>query len=312
MIKTVLITGIAGFLGSHLAERLIHDGYAVVGLKLADSDLWRLEPFAEKLKLYDADSRDFERIFTENKIDCIIHLATYYTKDHPSPDEMTQMIDANIKSPTELCELADNYNVRYFINTGTFFEYKLGSPDLIQENDERSAYNFYAATKIAFSELLRFFTEKKDLTAIDFKLFAPFGEKDNEKLIVFLVKSLLDGSHVEFSGGEQAWNFTYVDDIIEAYACALKRMDGLAEKYTVLNVGSGSTVTIREIVEKLEKISGKKLDIEWGAKTYRENEIFHVNCDNSRLKKVLGWEQKFDVDSGLEKTYRYYATAANL
>lgn len=307
MIRTVLITGVAGFIGSHLAERLISDGVDIIGLKRSATDTWRIDHILEKMRLYDTDTCDLEEIFTENKIDCIIHLATYYTKQHSSLEEVEKMIDTNVKFPAKLCQLAVGNHVKYFINTGTFFEYALGKNEPIRECDEKSSYNFYASTKIAFSDILQFFSRDGLLFSLDFKLFAPFGEKDNEKLILFLIKSLQHGTHVDFSGGEQRWNFTYVDDIVEAYVKALQKMPSLSEYYTPLNVGYDTTVTIREVAEKLEKISGKKFDIAWGVKPYIPNEIFYANCDNSHLKRILGWEQKFDIDSGLKKTFEYYS-----
>lgn len=305
--KTVLITGVAGFIGSHLAERLVDDGVDVIGLKRSTTDTWRIDHISEKIRLYDADTCDLEEIFIENKIDCIVHLATYYTKQHSSLEEVEKMVDTNVKFPAKLCQLAVDNHVKYFINAGTFFEYALGKNEPIRECDKKSAYNFYASTKIAFSDILRFFSKDGLLISVDFKLFAPFGEKDNEKLIFFLIKSLQNGTHVDFSGGEQCWNFTYIDDIVEAYVKALEKMPSLLEHYTSLNIGYDTAVTLKEVVGKLEKISGKKLDINWGAKPYIPNEIFYANCDNSQLKMILGWEQKFDIDSGLKRTFEYYS-----
>lgn len=306
MIQTVLITGVAGFIGSHLAERLLSEGVEVIGLKRSSTDTWRIERLLGQIKLYDTDTCDLNQVFSENKIDCIIHLATCYIKQHTSFREVEEMSDTNITFPAKLCQLASEHEVRYFVNTGTFFEYALGKKEPITETDKKGAYNFYASTKIAFSDILRFFSESGKLTAIDFKLFAPFGEKDNEKLVLSLIKSLKAGTHVDFSGGEQCWNFTYVGDIVEAYVRALKKIPSLKEQYVPLNVGYSTAVTIKELVRKLEEISGKTLDITWGAKPYVPNEILYVNCDNSQLKSVLGWEQKFDIDSGLQKTFNYY------
>lgn len=306
MIRKVLITGVAGFIGSHLAERLLDEGIEVVGLKRSGTDTWRISHLLRKIRLYDTDTCDLEQVFSENQVDCIIHLATCYIKQHTSFREVEQMVDTNVTLPAKLCQLAVEHGVKYFINTGTFFEYALGKKEPLVETDERQAYNFYASTKIAFSDILRFFADNGQLTVIDFKLFAPFGEKDNEKLVLFLIKPLLSRAHIDFSGGEQCWNFTYVGDIVEAYVRALEKITGLPERYVTINVGYDKTLTIREVVRKLEGIAGKKLDITWGAKSYIANEIFYANCNNAKLKQVLGWQQKFDVDSGLKKTFDYY------
>lgn len=310
MMQTVLITGIAGFIGSHLAERLVRDGVRVVGIKRSGTDLWRIEHLKEHVSLYDADQEGMTNLFREHKVDAVIHLATHYIKHHTTSQETEEMLAANVVFPTTLCEYAIKQGVRYWINTGTFFEYDLSGKEPLQETSPEKSYNFYAATKRAFSDILRYFADTNQLTVVDCRLFAPFGEKDNEKLVLFLIKSLLQGVHIDFSGGEQQWNFTYVGDIVEAYVKVLEKISLLSERYMVLNVGYDTTVTLQELAKKLEQIAGKQLDITWGAKPYIANEIFYANCDNSKLRKVFGWEQKFDIDSGLRRTFEYYAHQA--
>jgi len=305
MIKTVLLTGATGFIGSHLLEKLLEKKIKVVVLKRFSSDIWRIEKFLDKIKSYNIDKTGLEQAFKENKIDCIIHLATKYIKRDESAKDIEEMIDTNVRFPSLLCQLCLQYGVNYFINTGTFFEYKI-QKKLISENDEKQAYNFYAASKLAFSEILRFYSQNHGLKVAEFRLFAPFGEKDNEKLIVFLIKSLLRGMEIEFSGGEQRWNFTYVKDIVGAYLTALSNF-GKISNYEEFNVGYNKVYSIKEITKKIEKIAkDKKFRIVWGAKPYVSNEIFYVNCDNSKIKKVLKWKPVFNIDLGLEATYNYY------
>lgn len=305
MIKTVLLTGATGFIGSHLLERLLEEGYKVVALKRSFSDTWRIEKLLGQTKFYDVDKSGLELPFKENKIDCVAHLAGTYVKKHKTVADVEGLVDNNIRFPSRICQLCVQHGVKYFINTGTFFEYDISNRP-IREDDRKQPYNLYAALKLAFSELLNFYAHEYDFKTIDFKLSATFGEKDNEKLIVFLIKSLLNGAEIEMSGGEQRWNFTYVKDIVQAYIRALENFDKI-EEYESFNVGYSEAYSIREVAEKLEKIAGdKKFRIAWGAKPYIENEIFYANCDNSKVKRVLKWEPVFNIDSGLAATYKYY------
>ncbi|MDD5627244.1 MAG: NAD(P)-dependent oxidoreductase [Patescibacteria group bacterium] len=304
MIKTVLVTGAAGFIGSHLLENLLKKNYRVIALLHSASNNTRIEPFRRAVKIYYSDKNELGLIFKESHIDCIIHLATKYIKKHNNLNEVEEMIDTNVKFPSLLCQLAIQAEVKYFINTGTFSEYKMKNLPL-KEEDEKCAYNLYAATKLSFAEILKYYANSYNFKVIDFKLFAPFGDRDNEKLMAFLIKSLNKGEEIEFSGGEQRWNFTYVKDIAQAYLCALKHFNKIV-KFEGFNVGYDKAYSIKEITKKIEKIANKKFNIIWGAKPYIENEVYYVNCDNSKLKKILKWKPLYNLDYGLEKTYYYY------
>ena len=307
MKKNILITGGAGFIGSHLVEQLIKENkHNVIVLSLSDTVNSRLDSFRDKIKIIYTDKVSLEKVFKTNKIDCIVHLATRYIKSHGSVAEVAEMVDSNIKFPSTLCELAKENNVKCFINTGTFFEYQLGKKRKIKEGDPENPYNFYSATKAAFSEILKYYSSNFGIKVIDFKLFAPFGEKDNEKLLTFLISSLMNGKEIDFSGGEQTWNFTYVRDIAKAYRLAINHIGKMSPGYLSINVGYDKAISIKQLAGKLEKISGKKFKINWGAKPYVENEIFYVNCDNSLLKKTMGWQPDYDIDSALSSTYEYY------
>jgi len=309
MIKKILITGATGFIGSHLVNKLLKDGYELIIIKRSTSCTWRVANILNKVISFDCDNIDLEDIFAKNKIDCVIHLATNYIKSHKNISEVKSMINDNINFPSTLVELCIKYNVTNFINTGTFFEYKMQDKPL-KETDKIEPYNFYATTKVAFSNVLKYYSKNFNLKVIDFKLFAPFGEKDNEKLIVFLIKSLIDKKKINFSGGKQSWNFTYIKDIVQAYIKALEKIETI-KGYKSFNVGYNQTHNIKSVVKYLEKISGKMLNINWNTKPYTDNEIFYVNCNNDRIKKDLKWNPQFNLQSGLKKTYNYYLNKKN-
>lgn len=309
MIKNILISGTTGFIGSHVTEEALKKGFNVIALKRSDSDVWRIKDFIDRVKLYDIDQVSLERIFDENKIDCIIHLGSKYIKNHTTLDEAEEMIDFNVGFSSKLCEICVERGIKYFVNTGSFFEYKQKKEPLI-ESDEIAPYNFYSATKTAFSDILKYYAVAFDFKAVNLRLFANFGEKDNEKMILFLIKSLINGAkEIKFSGGEQKWNFTYVKDTAKAFICAVEKIEQSENKYEVVNVGYDKAYSIKEIVGILEEISGKKLDIRWGSVPYIRNEIFYSNCSNKKAKEFLGWVPDYDFIKGMKNTYDYYLKA---
>lgn len=309
MIKNILISGATGFIGSHVTEEALKKDFNIIALKRSDFDIWRIKDFVDRVKLYDIDKISLEQIFNENKIDCVIHLGSKYIKNHTTLGETEEMINFNVGFSSKLCEICVETGVKYFVNTGSFFEYKQKDEPLV-EKDKIAPYNFYSATKAAFSDILKYYTSVYDFRVIDLKLFANFGEMDNEKMILFLIKSLINSAkEIKFSGGEQKWNFTYVKDTAKAFICAVEKIEQSDNNYEVVNVGYDKVYSIREIVKILEEISGKKLDIEWGAAPYVKNEIFYSNCDNKKAKEFLGWAPDYDFIQGIKNTYNYYLKA---
>jgi len=297
------VTGATGFIGSHLVKRLVGEGYKVVGIKRTSSKMDRLGEISSKIKWYGVGEMQLDKMFKENKIKAVMHLATKYVKSGETSKEVDEMIETNLKLGMRLVEKCVEYGVKSFINTGSFFEFEVVGKK-IKEGDKKSAYNLYAGMKLGFSQVLKYFAGQGKLRAVDMKLFAPFGDGDNFKLVQFLVKNLKENKVVEFSGGEQRWNFTYVGDIVEALMVGLGRVEGV-KGYTEVCVGYDRAVSIRMLVRKLEKIAGRKLRIKWGAKEYADNEIMQVSCDNTKLKK-WGWRVKYGLNGGLKRTYNGY------
>ncbi len=308
MIKTIFLTGGNGFIGSHLLKALLESGYRAIISTRANSDLGRIHHLTKKVRLVDASKKSLVRTFSTEEIDCVIHLAAKYIKNHENSDGVDQMIDSNIKFPSFICQLCLDHKVKYFINTGTFFEY-LQQNRPLKESSKIVPYNLYAATKLSFLEILKHYANN-GLVTVDLKLFAPYGERDNEKLIPFLIRSLVSGDKIDFSGGEQRWNFTYVKDIVEAYLLVLKNLEKFSG-FQSFNVGTSKTYSIKQIVRKLENISGKKLNIYWATKPYPPNEIMYANANSNKIYSVLSWKPRYSLESGLRNTFDYLVKQIN-
>ena len=119
--KTILLTGATGFLGSHLLDALLKNDYEVIVLKRSMSDTWRIESHLDEFKSYDIDSHGLDQVFKGNSIHTIIHMATLYRKSDNGID-IDEMISSNITFPTTLLEIGIKNGLKAFINTGTFFE----------------------------------------------------------------------------------------------------------------------------------------------------------------------------------------------
>jgi len=310
--KTILLTGWTWFIWSQLLEKLLDLGHKILLIKRADSNTKRIDNILDKnsenISLFNIDEIDIETVFMTHKIDVILHLATCYKKTHSS-DDLEEMIDSNIKFPSTLCELASKFGVKYFINTWTFFEYehKNHEQELLSETTKERAFNLYASTKLAFNEILKYYSQNHDFKVVNLRLFSPYWPKDNEKIIPLLIKSILQKKEIKLSWWEQQLTFTYVEDIVDAYIKSIDFLEQMSTTYEVFNIGGDKTSSIREIISYLKEILWIQLDnVKLWEIPYGKNEIFYSWCDNTKAKTILHRNPQYDIKKWLSLTYDFY------
>ena len=288
--KKILITGATGFLGSHLLLTLIEKGYDIIILKRSFSNIWRIQNILHQVKNYDIDKIDIKKIFDENKIEGVIHLATDYGRKNNN--DIIQMIKANIELPAQLLDLCTKYGIKFFINTHT---------------STNNKYSLYSATKSAFTEIARYFIANYRVKFINMRLEYMYGEKDDyTKFIPFVFKSILEGKEIRATKGEQKRDFIYIQDVVNAYIKVLNNLEKVNNEFIEFEIGTGNSISLREFVKDIEKEINKKANIKWGIIPYKKNEIFDSKANIKKAKNILGWYPKYDVSSGLKKTIVWY------
>ena len=307
-LNKVLITGATGFIGSHLTQRLLREGFEVGIIKRENSDVWRIKDLLDKIAAYDVDLRDTEEVskaFSHFRPDVIFHLATYYAVEHV-PQEVSLMVDTNVLGTVNLLEASKESMVKLFVNTSSCFVYK-ESENKLRENDDLSPLNLYALTKIQAEQACSFYAEKNGLKVITFRLFPPYGPADHERrLIPYVIKNLLEGEKLKLTTGMQRWDFVYVDDIVDAYFKLLSVTD-LPQKHEIFNVGTGNADSVREVVSRIKEIIGAELEPEWGATPHRKNEVWFICADISKTETFLSWQPKIQIlGEGLKLTVEWY------
>ena len=304
MKKQILVTGAGGFIGSYLLQEIVENSeYEAVIIIKDSSDIFRIKDMISKCRIYSAQKSDLESIFMQNSIYGIVHLATYYKKTHNS-DDIEEMIASNITFPTKLIELAAKYKSRFFINTGTFFEYSMFSNPM-NESTPVMPYNLYASTKTGFDSILKYYAKNSALNILTLKLAAPFGYNDNQKLVPFLINSLLENQEVILEKGEQEWDFIYVKDVVSAFLKAIKlALNTQRSLYEDILIGTGTKVAVKDIADILNKLHGKEL-IQC-TKEYTSPQIFEAYIDNSKAKNMLQWLPAYDIKRALSETYKLY------
>ncbi len=302
ILPTILLTGATGFIGSHILEALLNKGYPVVILKRSTSNVWRITHLLDKISTYDIDIDSLETAFTQHHIDIIIHTATFYRKFNKNND-ITEMIKSNISFPVELLEIGIRNNLKAFVNTGTFFEYDCSQLP-IHEKSMIKPFNFYAKTKLAFENILATYSDQIIINTL--RLFSPYGEKDNLKLIPTLIKKSLSNEKIELSDGLQKMDFIYIKDVVSAY---LKVIDKIQDQeknnyYKLYNLGSGIAVSIRDLVSIIEQKLGKTIDKNFGLPS--KSDIPIAFADISMISRELNWKPNYLLHDGIENTIKYH------
>ena len=289
--KRALLTGITGFVGSHLAEKLLAEGWEVHGIVRENSDTSRLEEkFAGRIKLHVHSGRNsLNSILAEAKPDVIFHLASLYLPSH-AYENIASLVESNVTFGTLLAEAMVKNGCCRLVNTGTSWQH--------YHDKQYSPVNLYAASKQAFDDMLQYYREARGLKAIELQLCDIYGNDDFRKKLLKLLKDCLNsGSGLAMSPGEQLLNLVHIDDVVAAfYLAGGYLLAGEYDKCGTYAVSSQEEISLRELAGKIEKIAGSRLNIEFGGRPYREREVMRPWAGGHPLP---GWECRVSLDEGL-------------
>lgn len=276
--KTILITGINGYLGSSLAKRYA-DKYNIVGLEYDTFDLFRIKE--EKFEVFASKDGIPEQLFQKYNLDCIIHTATFYGRNNESNGHMTY---ANMYLPQLLLEKAIENKCSLFINTDTVLD-KFSSS--------------YALSKKQFRDWLQFYSINKKIKVVNLQLEHFYGPGTaNTNFITLMVQKMLRSEpSIALTKAEQNRDFLYIDDLLRVYDLILNKKYDL-DYFEQYNVGAGENSNLKEILEFIKLNTSSNSVLEYGAIPYRKNELMESNNDIGHLKK-LGWTAKTSIKEGL-------------
>ena len=278
--KTILLTGINGFLGSNLAKTLSKE-YNIIGLEYSLENQFRIAEC--NYKVYSAENGISEKIFTEQLIDIVVHTATFYGKNN---EDFVQMFNANLYSPFSLLNKAIQYECKLFVNTDTVLD---------------SFINTYALTKRQFQQWL--YLRKNEIKVINIQLehFYGNGASSTNFITAMIHKLKNNEAQIDLTLGEQQRDFVYIDDVVSAYEILLKNNPGIKDTYSEFRVSTGQLTSIKNLMIYLKEITGSSTVLNFGAIPYRDNELMLSESDNSALIQ-LGWRPKYSIEEGLKIT----------
>ncbi|HKI60922.1 MAG TPA: NAD-dependent epimerase/dehydratase [Mariprofundaceae bacterium] len=286
MSKAALMTGVTGYLGSHLAKALLKQGYSVVGLKRRTSSLHRVEALLSDIFLYDLEDLDYTVPFTDHgSVNIVIHTATCYGRNGES---INQIAEANTVFPLRLLEAAIDAGTPAFLNVDTSLDKYL---------------NAYALSKKQFAEWGRYFANAGRIRFLNARLEHFYGPGDDaSKFTTHVMQSCqANVPELKLTAGEQKRDFIYIDDTVDALLTVLGKSDSLADRFTEFDVCSGQSVSVREFVETVHRLTNSTTKLNFGAVPYRDGEVMLAQADISKLKH-LGWQPHHTLEQGLKLT----------
>ena len=292
-VSTALVTGATGFVGSHLAHRLVSSGWQVHIVVRPDSSLRQLEAVKNQLTvhIHDGTMEQMLAIMEVSKPEVVFHLASLFLSQH-APRDVAPLVNSNVLFGTQLVESMVTVGVGRLLNTGTSWQH--------YENEDYNPVCLYAATKQAFEDILKFYTESTLLRAVTMILFDTYGPSDpRPKLVNLLATAARTQQAVAMSPGDQLLDLVHVDDVIDAYLLAAMRlMQGQVQRYERYAISSGAPIRLRELVEIYEEVSDTHVPVLWGRRRYRSREVMTAWDRGERLP---GWRPKVPLREGLQR-----------
>jgi NAD dependent epimerase/dehydratase len=312
--KQVLVTGAGGFLGSHLVERLVQAEARVRALVRYNSrnDWGLLEflPAATKgeLEVVLGDLTDpFSTARALSDCAIVFHLAALIAIPY-SYVAPAQYVAVNCQGTLNLLEAARMHGVECFIHTSTSETYGTAQYSPIDEAHPLRGQSPYAASKIGADKLVESYHLSFGLPAVTLRPFNTFGPRQSARAIIpTIITQALTSATIRLGHQEPRRDLTFVSDMIEGFVRAAETPQAVGQ---VINLGTGRTVSIKDLVQMIVALVGGKREIIMDQERLRPeaSEVWHLQCDNRRAQKVLTWQPTVSLEEGLKLTVDYISS----
>jgi UDP-glucuronate 4-epimerase len=316
-VKNLLVTGGAGFIGSHLVDRLLKSDLEQITVVDDFNDFYdpeiKRENIREHLKdpryrLMGADIRDrvaLQKIFNDNRFDGIVHLAAR-AGVRPSLREPQLYSETNINGTLNLLELARHHGIKQFVFGSSSSVYGINAKVPFSEDDPiRQPISPYAATKAAGELLCHTYSHLYGLRCICLRFFTVYGPRQRPDLAIHKFAKLISQRQPipVFGDGTTRRDYTYVDDIIDGVRAA---MGYDQSDYEVFNLGESRTVELNELIGLLEKELGTKAIV--NREPPQPGDVPQTFADITKARKLLGYNPQTQIEDGLHRFVEWFRT----
>ena len=310
--KRIMVTGAGGFIGSHLIEKLIESGAKVKALVHYNSrnDIGLLnlinEDFRQKIDIILCDLNDYNAVLDIAKnVEIIFHLgaliAIPYSYIHPR-----QVVMTNINSTLNVMMAAKECpNVERIIHTSSSEVYGSAQYVPMDEKHPLDCQSPYAASKVGADKIAESFYKSFNIPVSIIRPFNCYGPRQSARAVIpTIISQALNKKEIHIGSTFPTRDYTYCTDTVDAMIAMSNCEKTIGE---VVNAGSGFEISITEIIDKILEIIGHELPIVQDNKRIRPNksEVDRLFCDNTKAKKLMGWENRVSFHDGLKMTINW-------
>ena len=313
--KNILITGGAGFIGSHLVDRLLSEGNWRVTVVDDFNSFYSPEIKRDNIrnhlgdqdyKLVEADIRDYaalEKPFVETNFDCLVHLAAR-AGVRPSLKDPRLYVETNINGTMNLLELARKNGVKQFVFGSSSSVYGVNEKVPFAEDDPIfNPISPYAATKAAGELICHTYAHLYEMRIVCLRFFTVYGARQRPDLAIHKFAKLISEEKPipVFGDGSTRRDYTYVDDIIAGVRAAI---DYQATNYEVINLGESRTVELRELIALIEKELNARAKID--RQPLQPGDVPQTFADISKASRLLRYNPQTQIEVGIKKFVEWF------
>jgi UDP-glucose 4-epimerase len=304
MEKTILIVGGAGFVGSHLADRLITEGYSVAIVDNLSSGVKKNVNNKARFYKIDICNSEISDIFEKEKPKIVFHLAAQIDLRR-SVENPIEDANINILGSLNVLDNCIKYKIEKIVfasSGGAIY----GDADIIPTPEDYPEYPLspYGINKLTVEKYLNYYYKIFGLPFVSLRFSNIYGPRQNSKgeagvVAIFCDKMLSKKQPIIYGNGEQTRDFVYVEDVVDALVLAIN-----SKKIGIFNIGSTKETDINTIFEKIRKIMNSACEEVHIPAKIGEQKRSCLDCH--RAKNELGWEPKYNLEKGLEETVKWF------
>lgn len=326
--KNILITGGAGYIGSHMVHLLLSNGLNPIIVDnfstSSDKNIKKInELFNKEIEIHSLDLKDWEKLskLKTKEIDSVIHFAALKAVGE-SVEKPIEYYENNVEGTLNLLKWMKKNNIDKLIFSSTAAVYGMTDKDPVTENHPLNPISPYAKTKMMIEEILQDFHKAYGLNSVILRYFNVAGniesgeigdlQKDPQNLIPALIMSHLGlkpfklkvfGTDYPTRDGTGVRDYIHVIDLVNAHLKGLEYLDQNTGSH-IFNLGTGKGTTVLEIIKAFEKVTGEQLEYETAPR--REGDVVFSTCDATEAQNKLGWKPERTIEQMIESMWKWY------
>jgi UDP-glucuronate 4-epimerase len=310
--QRILITGVAGFVGSHLADRLLADGSDVVGVdSFTDyySATMKRQNLAsaqrdQRFHLVEGDILDLRLPEILDGVDVVCHLAARPGVRKSWGQNFSDYVTANVLATQALLEACAGREIGRFVYASSSSVYGNSQSFPAREDGPTAPMSPYGVTKLAGEHMASLYAKNLGVPTVSLRYHTVYGPRQRPDMAMHrLFRSALDGAPFPlYSAADNVRDFTYVLDVVEANVAAMSsRLVGNGE---VINVSGGASVTMTQVIQLVERISGRPVPLQTRGR--QPGDVMRTGGDIGLARELLGWKPQTPIEAGLAAQWRWH------